>query len=39
MHRGLTGGCAVFLFLTCELDNQDRVFGGQADKNDEADVG
>src|SRR6516164_1159829 len=39
VHRGFTGGCAVFLFLTCELDNQDRVLGGQTDKNDKADLG
>jgi len=33
VHRGLTGGYAVFLLLTCKLDNQDRVFSGQADQN------
>src|SRR5215470_17925211 len=38
MHCGLAGGCAVILFLTRELDDEDGVFGGQADENDEADL-
>src|SRR5215831_4549085 len=39
VHGGLIWGYAVFLHLTCKLDNQDRVFSGQADQNDEADLG
>src|SRR5215472_12465337 len=39
VHGGFTGGCAVFLLLTRELDNQDRVLGGQTDKNDKANLG
>src|SRR6516164_3376867 len=38
VHGGLTGGYAVFLLLTCKLDNQDRVLSGQADQNDKADL-
>src|SRR5215471_14846661 len=38
MHGGFTGGRAVILFLTRELDNEDGVFGGKADENDEADL-
>src|SRR6516225_4759790 len=33
VHGGLTGGYAVFLLLTCKLDNQDRVFSGLGDQN------
>src|SRR6516162_7590654 len=39
VHRGFAGGDAVFLLLTCELYNQDRVFSGQTDKNDKANLG
>jgi len=39
VHRGFAGGCTIFLLLTCELDNQDCVFSGQTDKNDEANLG
>src|SRR5258708_18080546 len=35
MHSSLPGGYALFLLLASEFDNQDRVFGGQADKYDE----
>src|SRR5437016_6898913 len=38
MHSCLSGGCALFFLLACEFDNQDRVFGGQADKYDETDL-
>src|SRR5258708_4111080 len=38
MHRRLSGGSAVFFLLAREFDNQDRVFGGQADKYDETDL-
>jgi len=36
VHCGLAGGRPVFLLLTGEFDNQDRVFGGKTDKNDES---
>src|SRR6516165_8564781 len=39
VHRGFTGGCTDLVALARELDNQDRVFGGQTDENDEADLG
>src|SRR5258708_26088457 len=38
MHSCLCGGCAVFFLLAREFHNQDRVFGGQADKYDETDL-
>src|SRR5229473_5159395 len=38
MHSCLSGASALFFLLACEFDNQDRVFGGQADKYDETDL-
>src|SRR6266481_4948162 len=38
MHSCLSGGCALFFLLAREFNNQDRVFGGQADKYDETDL-
>src|SRR6516162_1271178 len=38
MHCGFAGGDTFILLLACELDDQDRVLGGQADENNKADL-
>src|SRR5262245_20131071 len=38
VHGGFAGGDALLFLLARELDDQDRVLGGQADKDDETDL-